>query len=258
MALLQINRLIQEAAGDNPPFPRTDIFNETWLLRVTLDWFSNHRQFTHKLTPMDGGAWFSEALLPSAFLARYRKDSLSESWTHADGVIGHFKIGAAGKADCSIKADAEQLVVCEAKVFSRLSPGVQNAPYYDQAARNVACIAEVLCRGSVAPSKLSSLAFLVLSPLEMIDTGAFSQEMDRSSIGRKVRQRVSEYASTSQDSWLNERFLPLLERIEISAISWEEAIEFICCHDGENGSAIKNFYEQVLRFNRPFGWGPEA
>jgi len=258
VALLQINRLIQEAGGDNPPFPPTDIFNETWLLRVVLDWFSNHRQFAHKLTPVDGGSWFSEALLPSAFLARYRNDTLSESWTHADAVIGHFKIGAAGKADCSIKPDAKQFVVCEAKVFSKLSPGVRNAPYYDQAARNVACIGEVLRRGSVCPKQLESLAFLVLSPIEMIHAGAFSQELTRESVKRKVHQRVSEYASVSQDSWLNERFLPLLQRIEISLLSWEEAIAFICCQDAENGVAIKSFYDQVIRFNRPFGFVAEV
>jgi hypothetical protein len=258
MPLLQINRLIHEAAGNDPPFPPTDIFNETWLLRVLLDWFSSRRQFPHQLTPFEGARWFSEAWLPSAFAARFRNDKLSESRTHADGIIGHFQIGAAGKADCSIKSDAKQFVVCEAKIFSKLSAGVQNAPYYDQAARNVACMAEVLRRSSVAPSQLGSLAFLVLSPAEMIRAGAFSQELTRDSIERKVRQRVSEYASTSQDSWLNERFLPLLEKIEIVALSWEEAIDFICRHDDENGSAIKSFYEQLLRFNRPFGWVAEA
>ena len=36
----------------------------------------------------------------------------------------------------------------KAKLFSSLSPGVQNATYFDQAARSVACIAEVLSRAS--------------------------------------------------------------------------------------------------------------
>ena len=37
---------------------------------------------------MTADKWYSEALLPSAFLARVREDKLAEFWTHADGVIG--------------------------------------------------------------------------------------------------------------------------------------------------------------------------
>ncbi len=39
-------------------------------------------------------------------------------------------------------------------MFSKLSSGVKNANYYNQAARNVACIAEVLRRGNKKPDEL--------------------------------------------------------------------------------------------------------
>ncbi len=32
-------------------------------------------------------------MVPSAFRASERGDKLAESWTHADGAIGHFLIG---------------------------------------------------------------------------------------------------------------------------------------------------------------------
>ena len=41
--------------------------------------------------------WFSEALLPTAFKARFQGDPLAETRTNADGVIGHFLIGEKAK-----------------------------------------------------------------------------------------------------------------------------------------------------------------
>jgi hypothetical protein len=40
-------------------------------------------------------------------------------------------------------------VILEAKMFSKLSKGIKNFPEYDQATRNIACIAEILKRSSV-------------------------------------------------------------------------------------------------------------
>ena len=61
-------------------------------------------------------------------------------------MLGHFAIGDPGTAALTLAPDARQLVVLEAKLYARLSAGVRNAPYYDQAARSVACIAETLRR----------------------------------------------------------------------------------------------------------------
>ena len=47
--------------------------------------------------------------------------------------------------------DARQFVLLEAKLFNRLSSGVKNAPFFDQAARSVACMAEVLRRADREP-----------------------------------------------------------------------------------------------------------
>src|SRR6185437_10906832 len=118
----------------------------------------------YPMSSLTGARWFSEAWLPSAFLPRYRGDALAESRTHADGVIGHFTIGDPGTAGLSLKPDAEQFVVVEGKLFNRLSAGVRNAPYFDQAARTVACMAEALRRAGREPEALRDLAFLVVAP----------------------------------------------------------------------------------------------
>jgi hypothetical protein len=55
-------------------------------------------------------------------------------------------------------------VVLESKMFSKLSAGVTNAPYYDQAARTVACMAELSRRVGSEPGQMEALAFLVVAP----------------------------------------------------------------------------------------------
>ena len=49
-------------------------------------------------------------------------------------------------------------------MFSELSAGVTNAPYFNQAARTVACMAEVLQRANTSPKSFDNIAFYVLAP----------------------------------------------------------------------------------------------
>ena len=56
--------------------PPTQLYNEGWMLRLTLDRFVsldlNREQ--HALAVSPGCRWYSEAYLPSAFLARWKGD----------------------------------------------------------------------------------------------------------------------------------------------------------------------------------------
>ena len=140
-------------------FPSTDLYNEGWMLRLVLDWLSKNPNIEHDLSFCSSDSWYSEALLPSAFLARYRGDKLAESWTHADGVLGDFVIGANRDGDLTLIEGAKRILVTEAKMFSKLSSGVKNAGYFNQAARNVACIAEVIARTGKHPSSFDKIAF---------------------------------------------------------------------------------------------------
>ena len=194
--------------------------------------------------------WYSEALLPSAFLARFQGDPLAESWTHADGVIGHFEIGMHSKTGLSLLPDAHYLVVLEAKLFSPLASGVTNAPTYDQAARTVACIAEILHRANRQPSEVSHLGFYVLAPQSQIAAGAFDPEMTLGSIRDKVQRRVAAYAG-EKDTWYADWFDPTLDRIDIAVLSWEGLLDTVAVHDPLSAGELHEFYERCLRFNRP-------
>jgi hypothetical protein len=246
--LQRVYSLLESCTTDLPLFPPTLLYNEGWLLRLILDWFSNQQIPAHPLNFSPTASWFSEALLPSAFLARKRDDSLAESRTHADGVIGHFAVGQTGKADLVLQPKATQLVVLEAKISSGLSSKTKNIHYFDQAARNVACIAEVLNRAKRNPADLDRLGFCVLAPHAKIASGVFSSQLDRVAIVQKVEHRVRDYAG-DKDQWYADWFLPALERIDVRALSWEEIMATIGERDPSTAGSLEEFYGKCLKFN---------
>jgi PIN domain nuclease of toxin-antitoxin system len=54
--------------------------------------------------------------------------------------------------------------VIEAKMFSNLSRGTKNALEYDQAARNVACMAHTIAKSGIQVDDLKSVGFFVIAP----------------------------------------------------------------------------------------------
>ena len=215
------------------------------MMRLVVDWIVEQGG-SRSIPCAEGVDWYSEALLPSAFLPRRRGDKLAESYTHADAVIGHFDIGDRGKEDLELQQGAKQLTVLEGKIFSRLSSGVQNAGFFDQAARNVACMAEVLSRAKVAPSDLTNLAFHVLAPMSQIESGVFGDLVTKESVRTKVKRRVAQYEG-QRDEWFAQWFAPTLEHVRVGLISWEGLIGDIVAANEEYGGEVGEFYAECLR-----------
>jgi hypothetical protein len=250
MLLQDIFTLLETCNTDSSHLPPTVFYNEGWLLRLALNWFASNSLNTHRLNFMESANWFSGALLPSAFLpaSRTLKDSPGESWTHADGVIGHFTIGRIGNGNLSLSTDASQLIVTEAKMYSKLSAGVRNAKYFDQAARNIACITELLRKAERSPENVTSLAFYVIAPESRIAEGVFSKDINRESIEKKVRRRAAECGG-DKDQWLNDYFDTIIRAIEIDCISWESIIKVIEDNDLSYGRQVRNFYDFCILYN---------
>src|SRR5271157_5000059 len=77
---------------DDPHLPPTALYNEGWLLRLVLAAMKRHG-VAYPFPIESISRWYSEALLNSAFLASAGRpsNSLAESHTHADGVVGQFE-----------------------------------------------------------------------------------------------------------------------------------------------------------------------
>ena len=243
-----LSELLTAFESNNPNFRQTEIYNESWLVKLILWQASAISDSVFPLGFLRGSTWFSEALLPTVFRARYRGDRLAETRTSADGVIGHFLVGAKGKADFTLRDSAKQFTVVEAKMGAPLSKGISNAPYFDQAARTVACMAEAAAQTEIKPRLFSRLDFIVLAPEASISEGKFKTQMERESIQAKVSQRVSEFGGEHND-WYQDHFEPLLDRIDLISLSWEEAIQWVGKERAYEGDALMEFYRRCLEFN---------
>lgn len=238
-------------------FPPTILYNEGWMLRLVLAWFAQagNRMAAHPLGIPSGCRWYSEALLPSRFKPRKKGDRQAESHTHADGVIGQFRVGGSGRGDLCLLPEADHLVVLEAKMFSPLSAGTKNAPAYNQAARNVACIANALTLQTRKPTEMKRLGFFVLAPESHISERSLDKVLGEEAIRSAIVQRVDLYRGQSEfavlQEWISEWVDPTLARLagSLRAISWESVIDDIDREDTECGQALKEFYALCKRFN---------
>jgi hypothetical protein len=162
-------------------------------------------------------------------------------------VAGHFHIGATGKADLALDAGATHFALFEAKLFSPLSPGVSNARGYDQAARSVACVAEILARARCSPESMAHLGFYVLAPHSRIQAGVFTRQANHASISEKVARRAAAYDG-ALDGWYETWFRPTLAQMDIRCVSWEEVIEDVAAENAATGQALAAFYARCLAY----------
>jgi hypothetical protein len=251
----QMIKMLQTCDTDQRVLPPTEVYNEGWMLRLILDWFSRQPAFEHQLSFEKGARWCSAISLPSPFLPRYQKDPLSESSTQADGVIGHFSVGRSAKSDIDLHSDAKQFVVVAAKIFNRLSKGIKNFENYDQAARTTACIAETLFLRQEQISDISRLGFYVVAAENQLKfEPTFQTFLEKASIRIKVQKRIKAYSDSTdaelKNRWFQTWFLPTLESIDIQCLTWEEIISYIQANDRQNGDALFEFYEKCLALNQ--------
>jgi hypothetical protein len=240
--------LLRSLTGEQPVLPPSELYCEGWLLRIILDWYSSQKVSGDPLAFPERGRWFSEARLPSTFRPRKRGDLLGEARSRADGVIGHLVIGGSTKAGLRLAPDATCFIVIEAKMSSGLSPRVTHMAGFDQAARSIACIAEVLRRAERPAASLARLAFYVVAPRTQVSKGKFAKLLDRTRVNETVQARVQNYQG-EQDQWYAEWFRPTLERIEVDAIAWEDVIGSIAQQDGLSGAELRAFYDLCLTYN---------
>ena len=243
-----VSELINSFNPSDPNFRPTEIYNESWLIKLVMHYASSIRDPDFSINFHPGSTWYSEALLPTKFKARNQGDKLSESRTNADGVIGHFQIGNQAKADFELSPTASQFIVLEAKMFSPLSPGITNARYYDQAARSVACMAEAISLSGVEPRQINDVGFIVLAPEASIGKETFDEQLSKSSIQEKVHRRVNAYEGEFKD-WFEKSFLPILSIIQINSFSWEYVISWLSSHNTDIKKDLQRYYQQCLDFN---------
>lgn len=250
-----ISALFNDLDTGKGHMPPSILYNEGWLLRVILYWFSKNLTIEHPLAFQPGADWYSEGLLSSQFFPQYRGDELAETYTHADGIIGNIGVGKEGKADVFLVEPFKQFAVLEAKLCSKLSGDTTRIPGYNQVARTVACMASVISNSRCPVEEFDLLGFYVLAPENEIEKEpTFYAYMGKESVYDTVLSRVELYKDRSnyleKRKWFEEYFEPLLMKIELLLISWEEVIFDIKQYDSEMEQELGKFYVRCLAFNK--------
>lgn len=259
MTFERIKQMMEWCDTSNQVFPPTLVYNEGWMLCLVLDWFSRHRnEDEHAFSFGKNDRWFSEGLLATQFKPLRRGDGLGEGDTHADGAIGRFTVGGRGKSDiCRLKSNS-RFVVIEAKMYSELGQRVTNAAFYNQAARTVACMAEVIKKADVDLARINPLGFYVVAPEDQLcRQESFQTFMNRNHIKDTVLERVNGYPNKVKEEWFEKDFRPVCEKMDIRCLSWETVLAFIYKRDKKYGSALKAFYKKCRKYGQQNGQANE-
>ncbi len=160
-------------------------------------------------------------------------------------------VAPAAKTGLVLRKDATQFVVVEAKIGSRLSVGTTNAKTFNQATRNVACIAHTLAEAERPPQDVSC-GFWVFAPEAAIAKGSFAAALKPESLAAGINERVQRYSGTRRavlDSWYEQWVKPTVVTVELGCWSWEESVRRIEQADSRLGEQIRDFYAKTLQFS---------
>lgn len=244
--------------SESPPLPATYIYNEGWMLRLFLQSIQVG-QCDGPISAIESDVkWTSEALLATPFSES--RGRAYEGVTNADGVVGKFVWRPGTRTALRLTSNCDRFEVIEAKMSSQLSKGVKAASWYDQAVRNVACMAHALQEANISAQQFANIrmGFWVVAPKTQIDLSVFRLEMSEGSIRTKVRMRVEQFSGAGREQlefWRTAYFEPLLDSMLASnrmrCLSWEELIESVS--DIGRRDLLKAFYARCLN---PFRQDP--
>lgn len=246
-----ITSILRRLDSNNFPLPATYIYNEGWMLRMVLQSIQDGLCNGPILSFEDGVNWTSEALLATPFSES--RGRAYEGLTNADGVVGDFLWRPGTGEPLSFKRDLRRFEVFEAKMHSSLSKGVKSAPWYDQAVRNVACLAFALQAASVSNNDLDRirLGFWVIAPESYINAGRFQTEMSAETMRVKIQMRIGQFQGIGFDQlelWRVDYFEPLLNHLlrsnQLRCLSWESLIEAVNCDTRKK--LLSEFYSRCL------------
>lgn len=220
----------------------TILYNEGWMTRLLVEISTEAKIRLHNIDFGNINHWYSEGLLSSPFLARSRNDTLAEGYTHADMALGDFIVDAANRGDISVKETDGIFGVIEAKMGSKLSAGTKNAPNYNQASRNLACIA------FNTRSTKHNIFFTVVAPERKIEEHNIRQDVDLQVMLVQIGNRFDSYDASSKVYALKENVLNRAKTCTCSVISYESWIDELSSHSAY--SSLVEFKERCYRFNR--------
>ena len=257
------SKLLKNCDEEYTNLAPTIFLNEGWMIRFLVGASIGDGLCLNGLDFDQMTHWYSEGLLASPFLPRIRGDQLAEGYTHADIVLGDIHVDVDPKADGAVtpkppKGKIGYLGIIEAKMKSRLSPGTTHAPDYDQASRNLGCLA-------FNTLGMEHKIFLCIAAPEItLDKHKIREIARKEEMLEKIGKRFEMYGRAISEPHITptlktayeeiyEKRDAVLERaasatcIVISYEDWLKQLKGVAFDWAED---IQRFYSQCLEYNR--------
>ncbi len=232
-------KIIQSVKSNHVNINPTEIYNEGWMTRL-LVYYSIQEGI--KLPFLDFSKvnnWTSEALISSPFVkaSKYR-----EGYTHADMVLGDFDVNYEKRGEVHVTPEPKVFGIIEAKMGSNLSSGTKHVSKYNQASRNIACIAHNTYKWDC------DIFFAVVAPEKKIVDHKIESQIETKFIRQQIEDRYSLY--NSDDDVLNnyKSIMKKVEQCRISTLSYEAWIDLFDTREVK--SHLQDFYCNALKWNR--------
>jgi hypothetical protein len=148
------------------------------------------------------------------------------------------------------------VIVIEAKIGSKLSERITNADKYNQAARSIACLAELIIKAqqkeTLPPNYVDKCFFIVFGPKGKV--GAWKGANDDNikqlfDIGEDNANRILKQIENRGTRNDNDKFLTVVSQIfrKSTFLSWEDVLNsMLCQHHDNNLKQLAKFYKTVL------------
>ncbi len=238
--MLSIIEIIKSVESNNPHINPTIIYNEGWMTRLLVHQSIVEGLILEAIDFSKVANWSSEALISSPFItARNHR----EGYTHADIAIGDFSVDFTTRGEIKIDANANFFGVIEAKMGSDLSKGTTHVPSYNQASRNLVCIA----KNTLNQAKCKTFFYVVAPEARLIHHNIIGQ-IDLAQVIPEVETRFDLHSDEPEIIQDKNAIISKIRSCDIKAISYEDWIGQL--KESDEKELLKSFYLKALHWNR--------
>ena len=208
--------IINTLDSNKPNINPTEIYNEGWMTRLLV-----YESIIEKIKLRDIdfksiSYWTSEALISSPFV---KTKKYKEGYTHADMALGDFSVDFTERGEIKISKSAKVFGIIEAKMGSNLSPGTTHFKDYNQASRNLACIAyntrNIKCE----------IFFYVVAPEKKLIEHEIKKQIDLKTMLDQISFRFKEYSEEFKKEQQMDLIISKARQCKVQTISYEEWLE---------------------------------
>ncbi|MBA7539204.1 hypothetical protein ES705_31483 [subsurface metagenome] len=231
--------IIHSIDTKHPNVNPTEIYNEGWMIRLLVYQSIKSKIRIEEIDFANLSNWTSEALISSPFV-KVLKDK--EGYTHADIALGDFTVDYEDRGEIKVLDNAKLFGIIEAKMGSTLSKGTTHAKNYDQASRNLACIAHNTF------DKKCEIFFAIVAPSSKLRKHKIEKQIDLDRMIAVIEERFRGYPDPVRDSMNMKLVIAKAQSCKTWALSYEDWIDMFL--DSAIKDVLSEFYQKAKKWNR--------